>query len=201
MRIKLLKGIIRLILRFYHRVEVVGMEKMPDSGPCIVVGNHVSYLDPFYIGSMSPRHIHFMAKAEAFRFRFTRFFLELLQAFPVNREKADIEAIRTALSYLKQGSVVGIFPEGGIRDETPLQEVKQGAAFLACKSGTPVLPIYIDGSMEALPQGKILIRPKKIRILVGNLISVPEEGTSREKQEVLSQLILSELQSLQSELK
>lgn len=196
---ELLKWIIRVFLRFYHRVEVIGMEKFPREGAALVVGNHVSYLDPFYIGSMLPRHAHFMAKAEAWRFRITKFFLDLLQAFPVNREKADIEAIRTALRYLQEKKVVGLFPEGGIRNATPLQEVKQGAAFLALKTNSPVVPIYLAGSAKALPSGKIWIRPSKIRIFVGDLIYVPEAGTSREKQEYLSQEILQALQELQKQ--
>ncbi|TCP70256.1 lysophospholipid acyltransferase family protein [Baia soyae] len=193
----LLKWVIRMFLRLYHRVEVIGMEKFPREGAALIVGNHISYIDPFYIGSMLPRHVHFMAKAEAWRFRITKFFLDIFQAFPVNREKADIQAIRTALRYLEEKKLVGLFPEGGIREDVaPLQEVKQGAAFLSIKANAPVVPIYLSGSEKALPVGKIWIRPSKIRIIIGDLILVPEAGTFRERQEYLSQQILQTLLDL-----
>lgn len=77
-----------------------------------------------------------------------------------------------------------------------MQELKQGAAYLAIKANCPVIPIYVDGTLEALPDGRIWISPDKIRLKVGNLVYPPTTGSIREKQSQLSEEMQRELLSL-----
>lgn len=168
------------------------MEKIPASGPLIVVGNHVSYLDPVYIGAMLPRRIHFMAKQEIFQSAVMRFLLDIAGAFPVNREKPEIQTMRTALNYLKSGEMVGIFPEGGRRQGNSFDELKQGAAYLAVKSNCPVVPVLIEGTEQALPKGGVWIKPVPVKLDVGQILYPPATGSAKEKQLWLTEQIQQE---------
>ncbi len=193
-----LKVVVRAWLLIYHRAKIEGLDHVPRQAPFILVGNHVSYLDPFYIGAVIPRHVHFMAKKESFGHPFTRWFLCRMRAFPVKRGETDIKAIRQALSVLQEGNVLGIFPEGGRRDYQELEEIKQGAAYLAIKMGCPVVPVLILGADRALPRGKMFLRPAKIRIKVGNPISLPSGEKARQRQEKLSAEILDALRKMKA---
>ena len=192
------KAIVKAWLLIYHRAKVEGLDQIPLWSPFILVGNHISYLDPFYIGAAIPRQVHFMAKKESFRHPLARWFLRRMHAFPVKRGEVDLKAIRQALSVLQQGKVLGIFPEGGRRENQELDDIKQGAAYLALKVGCPVVPVLIQGADRALPRGKIFLRPTKIRIKVGNPILLPAGEKARQRQEKLSADILEALRSMKS---
>src|SRR5699024_12274324 len=110
---------LRVILRVYHRAEVQGLDRVPRQGPFLLVGNQISYLDPFYIAAQLPQRISFMAKAESFSHPFTQWFLRKVDAFPVRREEADVRAMRSALARLRNDQVVGLFPEGRRREAEP----------------------------------------------------------------------------------
>lgn len=187
---------LRVLLRLYHRLNVEGVDWVPDQGPFLLVGNHVSYLDPFYIAAILKQPVSFMAKEESFSHPLARWFLKQVGAFSVNREKVDIGSLRTALTRLEEGKVVGLFPEGGRRESDPLQELKDGAAYLAVRSQVPVLPVVIEGTDRALPRGGRWIRPAKVRIRFGELITVQPEGKPREKQRYLTGEILQSFRLL-----
>jgi 1-acyl-sn-glycerol-3-phosphate acyltransferase len=190
------RNMIRPFIFLYHRMDVTGMESIPEEGPLIVAGNHISYLDPFYIACVFPRQLHFMAKEEAFSHPVTRWLLHRFGAFPVNRDKPDIRSIKTAMRCLQEGKVLGIFPEGGRREYQPLTEWKHGAAFLAMKTGAPILPAWIDGTDEALPRGGMWIRPAKVKVRFGRLIHPNTQEKNRDEQERLSLEVLSAFRHL-----
>lgn len=189
---------IRLFLRVYHRVEIEGLEHVPTRGPFLVVGNHISVLDPFYIAAVLPGQVSFMAKEESFSHPVSRWFLERVGAFPVNREGVDTRSLRTALALLKYGKSVGLFPEGGRRESDPLTELKEGAAWLAIRSDVPILPVVIEGTDEALAQGNRWLRPAKVRIRFGGLLSGSIPGNPKEKQAELTSQMMTSFQSLGS---
>lgn len=172
----ILKVIIVPLIKLYHRIEVYGKDRFDPKRHYLVVGNHISHLDPFYIAAFYPHPLHFMAKKELFNSKILKWLLEHLGAFPVNRQAADVGAIKTSLRILKSGKSMGIFPEGTRVDHWDEQAFKQGAAYLALKSNIPVLPVAIFGTNLAMPRGKSTIKPKKVRILYGKPISaLPEE--------------------------
>lgn len=187
---------LRLLLKLYHRFDVEGLDRVPDGGPFLLVGNHISYLDPFYIAAILPERVSFMAKEESFSHPLAKWFLNQVGAFPVNREKVDIGSLRMALARLEEGKVVGIFPEGGRRESDPLQELKDGAAYLAIRSNVPVLPVVIEGTDRALPRGGRWVRPAKVRIRFGEPITGLPKGKPREKQRYLTEKILESFRSL-----
>lgn len=135
-------------LRTVWRLRVEGAERVPASGPLIVAANHVSYFDPPALGVAMPRPIHYMAKTELFNMPILSTILPWLNAFPVDRSRGDVSAIKRSVEVLRSGAAVGIFPEG-TRNTTGLVQPQVGIALLASLSQAPVLPAYISGTAQA----------------------------------------------------
>ncbi len=113
-------------------------------GGAIFVCNHVSAWDPILLAIISPRYIHYMAKASLFKNPAARFFFSQgLFAFPVNRGAGDVGSIKNALSIIAKGKVMGMFPEGTRNRTGAVLPFQKGAALLAERSGKPVVPVYI----------------------------------------------------------
>jgi 1-acyl-sn-glycerol-3-phosphate acyltransferase len=162
-----LKFLAAVIMKILFRVEKHGTEHVPRTGPLLIVANHSSFLDPPLVGAMAPRQLTFLAKAELFRVPFLGWLIGRLGAYPVNREGADMTALRTAQRALAEGRAVLVFPEGTRGDEGELRPAKPGAALLAVQSGVPVVPVYVSGSGRAWPRGRRLPQPVKVVVTFG----------------------------------
>jgi 1-acyl-sn-glycerol-3-phosphate acyltransferase len=142
--------LMKLLFGWVARVYVLRRGNSNRSGGFLLASNHISHFDPFIISSVVRRKIDWMAMAEFFPLPLLGFFLRAVDAFPAERNRADRKTIRTAIERLKQGRIVGLFPEGGIRDGTrSLLEgaaLRPGASTLAHIAGVPILPCVIVGS-------------------------------------------------------
>jgi 1-acyl-sn-glycerol-3-phosphate acyltransferase len=142
--------LMKLLFGYAGRVHVIRPENANRAGGFLLAGNHISHFDPFIISSVVRRKIDWMAMAEFFPLPVLGLLLRAVDAFPADRDRADRATIRTAIERLKKGRIVGIFPEGGIRDGArSLLEgapLRPGAATLAHMAGVPVLPCVIVGS-------------------------------------------------------
>ena len=127
---------------------------MPAEGPAILASNHESALDPFILGLVTRRDVHFVAKAELWRFRPLGWWLEQLGTVPVERGRGDRDALGRAEAVLRAGGVVAIFPEGGVRRE-PGAPWLRGAARLALVTGAPVVPVRLVDTRRALTGRRI----------------------------------------------
>lgn len=138
----------RFLLRFFFAVicplRVCGAERFPAEGAVILCGNHLSYLDPLSMAVCVPRTVRFIAKQELFRHKALKPLITWLGAFPVSRGSGDLAALRTALGILKEGGVLGIFPQG-TRDPERRHAMEGGVALMALRSGAPVVPVRIFG--------------------------------------------------------
>ncbi len=137
------KAIVQIPFRAYFgfKIKLIGKENEPKTGPVIVCANHISLADPLFIGLVLKREISFMAKAEIFKNKLFGKFLKSIGVIPVKRGAADLNAIKTALSVLKSGNVLGIFPEGTRNSE---DAAKGGVAMLAYKTKAQILPVAIS---------------------------------------------------------
>lgn len=135
-------------LRLWFRMRISGIENIPPQGAAIVAGNHKSFLDAFFIGIATRRHVRFMAKTELMKGPLGWLFVRL-GAFPVQRGAADAEAMATARAILEQGGLLVIFPEGTrVEEADALGSPHHGAGRLALETGAPVIPAAISGTQK-----------------------------------------------------
>ena len=163
------------LFTYSARVRVVRRENANRAGGFLLASNHISHFDPFIISSVVRRKIDWMAMAEFFPLPLLGFFLRAVDAFPAERNRADRKTIRTAIERLKHGRIVGLFPEGGIRDGArSLLEgaaLRPGASTLAHIAGVPILPCVILGSDRLYSKKRWLpLRRTPIWIAFGNPI-------------------------------
>jgi len=144
----LVRALLSPLLRAWFRVRVSGVENIPAHGAAIVAANHKSFLDAFFIGIATRRHVRFMAKTELLRGPLGWLFLRL-GAFPVRRGEADAEAMETARSILEHGGLLVIFPEGTrVEEADALGSPHHGAGRLALQTGAPIIPAAIAGTQK-----------------------------------------------------
>jgi len=155
----------------YFRMQRVGREHLPRSGPLLIASNHRSFLDPFVIGTLVRRPVYYMAKRELFEKRWQAWALNALGAFPVDRGVGDGDAMDTARAILARGDCVVVFPEGTRVRGGPLADPKRGIGRLALETGAPVVPVAVIGS-DAVRRGW-RIRPRKVRLRVGPPLRYP----------------------------
>ncbi len=153
-------------LRIFYRVKVHGIGNVPGRKPFIICSNHINWMDPLTIGTSVPAayRIHFMAKNEIFSNFIVSFLLSKVGAFPVKRENADYVAIKKAYQLLKEGQVLGLFPEGSRSKSGELQKAYNGAALIAVRSGVPVVPVAIVGPYQLF---------KPVHIYIGTPFVLP----------------------------
>jgi 1-acyl-sn-glycerol-3-phosphate acyltransferase len=166
----------KLLFGYSSRIYVVGCEHMNRAGGFLLASNHISHFDPFIISSVVRRKIDWMAMAEFFPIPGLGHFLRAVDAFPAARERADRKTIRTAIERLRNGRIVGVFPEGGIRDGArSLLEgapLRAGASTLAHMAGVPIVPCVILGSDRLYAKKNWLpLRRTPVWIAFGQAIS------------------------------
>ncbi|MGI1658621.1 MAG: lysophospholipid acyltransferase family protein [Desulfitobacterium sp.] len=134
--------------------KVHGVENFPKNGPVILVSNHVSNWDPIVAACSVPLNVSFMAKEELFSNPLLgKVFRNYLGAFPVKRGQGDTSAIRNALKVLKEGKVLGLFPEGTRSKSGELQKGFSGMILLMEKSQAPIVPMRVNGTQNLLTRG------------------------------------------------
>ena len=183
----------RLLLVLLTQWEIHGKENVPENGPLIVVANHLNFVDPPLLSASIPRRITFMAKEELFRSR-GRAVVRAFGAFPVRRGKLDRQAIRQAMRVIEHNHVLGLFPEGKRSQNHEIGEAEFGVAFIALRSGAPVLPIGISGS-ENIKGLRSIIRRPSVTVTIGQSFAFDrEEGKiSKERLGQVTDIIMGHI--------
>ncbi|WP_029191470.1 lysophospholipid acyltransferase family protein [Paenibacillus elgii] len=151
------RGVFRVLFRSVFFLRAEGLQNIPAEGAVVLCGNHTSNWDPPLMGSPLKRKVHYMAKAELFDVPVLGYVLPRIAAFPVKRGGVSKESIRLSLQLLKDGEVMGIFPEGTRSNAGGMG--KKGAASLALKSGAVVIPAAIIGNYKPFRQMKVVYGP------------------------------------------
>ncbi|HWH15473.1 MAG TPA: lysophospholipid acyltransferase family protein [Miltoncostaeaceae bacterium] len=173
------------------RIEVVGAENVPRSGGAVLAGNHIGYLDFIFCGlgaDPAGRLVRFMAKQEVFHHPVAGPLMRGMHHIPVDRS-AGAASFRAAVQALRDGEVVGVFPEATISRSFELKEFKTGAARMARAAGVPLVPVVVWGTQRLLTKGRsprMKRRGTPISISVGEPLVLdrgadPEEATAELK--------------------
>src|SRR5918998_432882 len=160
---------------FRFRFDVRGSEHVPASGGAIICSNHVSFFDFTFLGlGALPQHrlVRFMAKASVFQHWFAGPFMRAMQHIPVDR-KAGVAAFEAAVRALKDGEVVGVFPEATISTSFTVKELKAGAARMALNAGVPIIPAAVWGGHRVATKKHPadLTRRPAVTVLLGEPIT------------------------------
>ncbi len=173
----------RFLVRRRFGVRLHGVEHVPTRGPVILAGNHIGIVDGPLLAAFSPRPVHALTKIEMFTGRTGRF-LTAAGQIPIDRFAPDPAAIRTCVRVLRDGRVVGIFPEG-TRGAGDLGRFHRGAAYLALVTGAPVVPLAFLGTRE-YGAGHNSFPPRRSRLVLsyGEPRSWPRQEWPRRRQDV-----------------
>jgi len=166
-----------------------------------VASNHCSNLDPILVGALFPRRLKYFAKEELFRpFLFGRI-IRILGAVPVSRDNnaAAAGALKGFFKFLKEGSDVLIFPEGSRSSDGKLLPLENGVGLIASHSQAPILPVFIKGSSKSMPPGAAIVKPVKITVTFGKLITLtPEAYKEKGAREKIMTALTDALKALES---
>ena len=162
------------VFRFLFKGKTLGIKNLPKRGGVVVVSNHGSHLDPPILGHALGRPVAFMAKSELFNVPILSFIITACGAYPVKRGAGDREAIRNASAQLNEGWATGVFLDGTRQENGRVNDPKPGAALLAARTGSPILPVAIVNSHRAFPKGSLIPRFIPIHLRVGELIQPPK---------------------------
>lgn len=181
------KGLVGAVFKPLYRIQVIGENNIPREGPVLICSNHIDNFDPPVVGITSSRPIHFMAKEELFRVPMLGKVVPHLNAFPVKRGMSDREALRKGLDILKDGKVLGLFPEGTRSKNGELQKGLAGAGFFALRSNATVIPCAIIGPYKVFG---------KLRVVYGEPISIESLREQKASAEDTTEVVMCAIKKL-----
>jgi 1-acyl-sn-glycerol-3-phosphate acyltransferase len=167
------RGLIRIIATLLGRVEVVGKDKVPATGPFILAPVHRSNVDFALTCLVTKRTIRYMGKDSIWKSKLLGRFVTMLGAFPVHRGTADRDAVKASIDIVEGGSPLLLFPEGTRMSGPVVEELFDGVAYVAARAGVPIVPMGIGGSETMMPKGAKLPRPHKLVLVLGDPIPAP----------------------------
>lgn len=154
----IIKPFTMAFVHFMYKVRFVGRENIPTDSGFILASNHLSTLDPVFLIAACPQKLYFMGKKELFQKPFQRWFFTGMNSFPVNRAGADTKAIDFAESLLRDGNVLGIFPEGTRSKTYSPQRARGGVALIARATGADIVPVSIYFSGKPHWRSRLTVR-------------------------------------------
>lgn len=176
---RLSRAIFEGLVGMWFRPLVTGRAQIPAEGAVIIAPVHRSFADFGFNALLTDRKLFFMTKDSMWKHRLLGQLLLALGAFPVHRESADREALRNAEEVLRRGQALVIFPEGARQEGDEVGDLLEGAAFLAARTGAPIVPVGIGGSDLAMPKGKRIPKRLRIRVVVGEPLQAPERSEGK----------------------
>ena len=179
----MIKGFLSGLYHIFYRVKITG--NVPEKGSYILCANHINYLDAAAIVLLNKRKVYFVAKEDLFRFKILNWLAHLFDIIPIKRNMQDMEAMKRCLKVLKNGDLLGIFPEGTRKGLAKNGKAKNGAAYMAIKTGKPVIPVGIHGSFKPF---------SKVYINYGEPIDLSSyKGADKDKQDEATKLIMDNI--------
>jgi 1-acyl-sn-glycerol-3-phosphate acyltransferase len=173
------RHLVTLILRTYCRMRIHGRENIPSTGAYVLAPVHRSYIDTPIASACTRRRLRFMGKDSLWKNGTVGWILSALGAFPVTRGSADRQAVTRGIQVLQAGEPLVLFPEGERKSGPTVEPLMDGAAYIACKAGVPIVPVGIGGSDRAMGKGAKFLYPRKVVVVIGEAIPAPASVDGR----------------------
>ena len=196
-----LRAVATIYARVVHRAKLIGPlpDPLPAEGAGILVSNHLSGVDPVILSIVTKRRVRFLMAREYYEAPFLHFMVSRMGCIPVNRDGNDLGATKAALRALRDGEIIGIFPQGGIREAESSLEGKSGVALLALRTGAPVIPFRVEGSPNMHSVVRAVLTPSRVKVRYGAPIHFTPSGEgkpSRKELEEVTSRILGSIEEL-----
>jgi 1-acyl-sn-glycerol-3-phosphate acyltransferase len=191
--------VVQFLARVYWRGDLKGFENVPKSGPYLICPVHRSNADGPLVVILTTRRIRYMAKDGMFKINWLGNIYRAMGSFPVNRDAPDRESLKRSIEVLENGEPLVLFPEGTRKEGPRIEDVHEGAAYLALKANVPIIPVGLGNTEKACPKKKILLRPVKIRMIIGEPIWLPRSESGRVSRPAINEgteIIRQRLQAL-----
>ncbi len=189
----------QVVFASFFGVRTYGRENVPATGPVLLASNHQSYIDPVLCGVGLQRELDYMARASLFRNRLFGKYITALNAFAVNRDQADVKAIKEIINRLKNNRAVVLFPEATRTVDGRIRPIKSGIELIARRSQATVVPVVIDGAFECWPRQRAFPLPGRIAVAYGKAIT--DQQIKGMKRGELVELINTTLRQMQADLR
>jgi 1-acyl-sn-glycerol-3-phosphate acyltransferase len=151
-----------------------GHKRLDDEPGALILSNHQSFLDPLLVGLPLKRPISYLARENLFDVPLVGWILKKTHVLPINQEAAGTASLRKMVDRLKEGWLVGIFPEGTRSADGTIGEVKPGFATVVRRAKKPVIPVGVSGAYQAMPMGSWFVKPVRVRVVYGAPITIEE---------------------------
>jgi 1-acyl-sn-glycerol-3-phosphate acyltransferase len=167
---------LKALTRLISRIDQTELQRVPERGPLILVTNHVNILEvPLLYTHLQPRPVTGLALSTRWDAAWTRWLLNVVDAIPLRRGEADLEAMRLAMGKLQAGYIIGVAPEGTRSYDGKLQQAQAGVVLLALKSGAPLQPLGFYGH-EGFPNTIRRLQRTDFHIRVGKTFYLDPKG-------------------------
>ncbi len=179
----------------WFRYRATGFENLPPRGGALLLINHQSFLDPLLVGIGLNRPVSYLARDSLFRIPVLGALLRSTYVMAINRKAAGTESLRLSINRMKEGFLVGIFPEGTRTPNGELGKLKPGFVAIVRRSQSPVIPVGICGAHRAMPKGARFVYPRKVRVHYGKPLD-PEkikELTKRGREEEFVEYVTDQI--------
>lgn len=190
-----IRGTILLTLRTLFRLRLADIQPLAP-GAVILAPNHRSFLDPLVMGSSFSRRVFFLMHAKYYDAPIMNWFFSVTRCIPVEGEGDNRRALREGQDVLDAGRPLCIFPEGTITADGELGVGQPGVAWLARRTGAPVIPVWIGGTREALRKGSSRLRFHQITLITGKPIHISDFAPGRAGSDAFTQAVMDGIAAL-----
>lgn len=188
-------GLDMILIRVFFRATFEGRENIPKSGAFVLSPVHRSNVDTVVLPGVTRRRMRFLGKQSMWKFAPMGKVFDILGAIKVHRGSTDRESMRACIAALEAGEPLVVYPEGTRKEGPVVEDLFDGAAYLANKVGVPIIPVGIGGSARAMSRSHKLPRPHKMHMVIGKPL-YPDKSAGRKAVKLLTAELQVELQRL-----